>query len=277
MLARFTQKRVLITGGASGLGEAFVNQFAQLGWKIAVVDINLETAQNVADKANQSGAEAIALYCDVGNDKDFKTIAKTIQEKWGGLDIIINNAGIAAAGMMEDLTSKKWNHMININLNSVFRGCHFWQSLLSKNGPAHIVNTASFAGIALEPSMMSYNVSKAAVIALSNTLRAELGGRNIGVSVVCPAFFKTNLVDSMTEDNPEVKEQILKWMARSKVSALDVAKDTINAIENNEFMVISHDYARKIYHFKRLFPKYTMKKMIERGAKIIAHRNKLTK
>jgi NAD(P)-dependent dehydrogenase (short-subunit alcohol dehydrogenase family) len=270
MLNRFKQKRVLITGGASGLGKAIVEQFAKLGWKIAVVDINLEGARQVSEAANNQGAEAIALYCDIGKEDDFTTIAQTIKERWGGLDIIINNAGIATTGMMVDCTSQQWERAINLNLNSVFRGCHFWLPLISQNGPGHVVNTASFAGIAQAPAMMSYNVSKAGVIALSETLRSELGYRHIGVSVICPAFFKTNLLDSMSPTDEGVKPLVKKWMENSKISADDVARDVIKGIENNQLMVISHDYARKTYRFKRFFPKTYMKKLIKKMPQIMA-------
>jgi len=274
MLKRFTQRRVLITGGASGLGKAIVEEFAELGWKIAVVDINLSGAEEVAAAANMRGAAAIALYCDIGKDEDFITIAETIKDQWGGLDIIINNAGIATTGMMADCTSEQWDRAINLNLNSVFRGCHFWLPLISQDGPGQVVNTASFAGIAQAPSMMSYNVSKAGVIALSETLRAELGYRNIGVSVICPAFFKTNLLDSMSPSEAGVKPLVEKWMADSKVTAIDVAKDVLKGIEKNQLMVISHDYARNAYRFKRFFPKTYMKQLIKRVPQIIARKNK---
>ncbi len=276
MLERFKQKRALITGGASGLGKALVLQFAQLGWKIAVVDINLEQAQKVTYLANEAGAEAIALYCDVGQDKDFQTIARQIRESWGGLDIIINNAGIASAGMMVDMPREEWDRVLNLNLNSVFRGCHYWLSLLPENGPAHVVNTASFAGIAQAPAMMSYNVSKAGVIALSESLRAELGYRNIGVSVICPAFFKTNLVASMPQVDSAVKSQVNKWMESSKINANDVARDLLVGIEKNQLMVISHDYARKYYLFKRFFPKTYMKQLIKRVPQMLSRKQKRT-
>ncbi|MDH5433018.1 MAG: SDR family NAD(P)-dependent oxidoreductase [Gammaproteobacteria bacterium] len=268
MLTRFKQKSVLITGGASGLGEQLVYQFAQLGWKIAVVDISLEKATTVAEKAHKMGAEVNVYYCDVGKDEDFVTIAEAIKKQWGGLDIIINNAGIASSGMMEEINNEEWYNVLNINLNSVYRGCHYWMPLLPENGPAHIVNTASFAGIMLEPSMMSYNVSKAGVIALSKTLRAEVGGRDIGVSVVCPAFFKTNLVESMTHASDAVKNQINKWMETSGVTAEDVAKDILNAIEKNRLFVVTHKIARRMMWMFRFFPNYMMKKAIERGHKI---------
>ena len=274
MLTRFKHQSVLITGGASGLGKAIVEKFAQLKWKIAVVDINLDGAENVAEEANKNGATAIPFYCDIAKDDDFKVIASQIKEKWGGLDIIINNAGVATTGMMVDCTPAQWQRAINLNLNSVFRGCHYWLPLLPENGPGHVVNTASFAGIAQAPSMMSYNVSKAGVIALSETLRAELGYRKIGVTALCPAFFKTNLLDSMTPGEEGVKPLVKKWMENSKVTAEDVAMDALNGIEKNQLMVISHEYARKAYRFKRFFPNQYMKKMIASVPKLLTSRYK---
>ncbi len=270
MLSRFTQKRVLITGGASGLGKAIVLKFAKLGWKIAVVDINIEGAKQVADEANALGAEAIALYCDIGKDEDFVSIAADLKNRWDGLDIIVNNAGVATTGMMVDCSPEQWDRAINLNLTSVYRGCNYWLPLLSENGPGHVVNTASAAGLMKAPSMMSYNVSKAGVVALSETLYAELAYRNIGVSVICPAFFKTNLLDSMSPGEEGLKPLVQKWMENSKISADDVADDVLNGIEKNKLMVISHDYARTAYRYKRFFPMRFIKNMSKKVPQIIA-------
>ncbi|PCI67119.1 MAG: short chain dehydrogenase [Gammaproteobacteria bacterium] len=274
MLARFTKKRVLITGGASGLGKAIVMKFAKLGWKIAVVDINIDGAKQVAEDANKLGAEAIALYCNIGEDEHFISIAKDLKSRWDGLDIIVNNAGIATTGMMVDCPPEQWHRAINLNLTSVYRGCNYWLPLMEQDGPGHVVNTASAAGIMLAPSMLSYNVSKAGVVALSDTLRSELAYRNIGVSVICPAFFKTNLLDSMSPSEQGLKPLVQKWMENSKITADDVAMDVINGIEKDTFMVISHDYARKAYRFKRFFPKMFMKGMIKKVPQIIASKKK---
>jgi len=274
MLARFTKKRVLITGGASGLGKAIVMKFAKLGWKIAVVDINIDGAKQVAEDANKMGAEAIALYCNIGEDEHFISIAKDLKSRWDGLDIIVNNAGIATTGMMVDCPPEQWDRAINLNLTSVYRGCNYWLPLIDQDGPGHVVNTASAAGIMLAPSMLSYNVSKAGVVALSDTLRSELAYRNIGVSVICPAFFKTNLLDSMSPSEQGLKPLVEKWMESSKITADDVAMDVIKGIEKDTFMVISHDYARKAYRFKRFFPKMFMKGMIKKVPQIIASKKK---
>ncbi|PHS20661.1 MAG: short chain dehydrogenase [Kangiella sp.] len=274
MLARFTKKRVLITGGASGLGKAIVMKFAKLGWKIAVVDINIDGAKQVAEDANKMGAEAIALYCNIGEDEHFITIAKDLKSRWDGLDIIVNNAGIATTGMMVDCPPEQWDRAINLNLTSVYRGCNYWLPLMSQDGPGHIVNTASAAGLMQAPSMMSYNVSKAGVVALSETLYAELAYRNIGVSVICPAFFKTNLLDSMLPGEEGLKPLVQKWMENSKVTADDVADDVLDGIEKNKLMVISHDYARKAYRFKRFFPMRFIKNNCKKVPQIIASRQK---
>jgi short-subunit dehydrogenase len=124
------------------------------------------------------------------------------------------------------------------------------------------------------PSMMSYNVSKAGVVALSETLYAELAYRNIGVSVICPAFFKTNLLDSLSPGEESLKPLIKKWMENSKITADDVANDVLNGIEKNKLMVISHDYARKAYRFKRFFPMRFIKGMSKKVPQIIASKQK---
>ena len=275
MLTRFTHKRVIITGGASGLGRAIVHQFAKLGWKIAVVDINLDGATEVATEANKMGAEALPLFCDVGKDEDFISIAALLKEKWGGLDVIVNNAGIATTGMLVDCPPEQWHRAINLNLTSVYRGCNYWLPLIEKNGPGHIVNTASAAGLLKAPSTLSYNVSKAGVVALSESICVELAHRDIGVSVICPSFFKTNLLDSMTAEEQIIRPLIEKWMESSDITADDVAADVITGIENNELIVISHEDAKQAYLHKREQPEHFIKEMSANVPKIIASMEKL--
>jgi len=262
------QKRVMITGGASGLGKALVEAFALLGWKIAILDINLSGALQVAETVNhqENGSEAIALAMDVSQQQDFEKVKKIIVERWGGMDIIINNAGIAATGFLEDTTPNQWRKMMDINLDGVYRGCYFWRDLIPDNGPGHIVNIASFAGIALAPGMLSYNVSKAAVMALSESLRIELAYKNIGVSMACPAFFKTNLVSSMSESSTAIKEKVNQWMDASKIDAKQVAWDILKGIDKNKRLMISHDYARRLHLFKRFLPNYYIQKISQKSA-----------
>lgn len=262
MLIKFKQQRVLITGGASGLGKALVEAFAKLGWSVWIADLNSKAASHLSNELTTThpSLNIQVSQCDITSEDDFLSLSKSIAQQWGSLDIIINNAGIASAGLLEETGLEKWNRTIETNLTGVFLGCFHLEKLLAENGPAHIVNIASFAGIAQAPGMVAYNVSKAGVMALSESLRIELAHRNIGVTVACPAFFQTNLVDSMQESSIAVKQQVKKWMAKSKIDANDVALDIINGIERNKFLVISHDYARRIYWLKRFFPSFYMRK-----------------
>ncbi len=262
MLNRFKQQRVFITGGASGLGKALVEAFAKMGWSIWIADINSQMASDFKQQleASNPSLDIRVSQCDITSEEDLLSLSQSIAEQWGSLDIIINNAGIASSGLLEDTNLAQWNRTIDTNLTGVFQGCYRLASLLPDTTPGQIVNIASFAGIAQAPGMVAYNVSKAGVIALSESLRIELGHRNIGVTVACPAFFQTNLVDSMHGSSDAVKQQVQKWMATSKIDAHDVALDILKGIERNKFMVISHDYARKIYWLKRFFPAYYMRK-----------------
>jgi len=268
MLDRFTRKRVLITGGASGLGKALVENFCRLGWQVAIADVELTGAKNLASELGVSQDDILLLQCDVTKDSDFRNVSDAISSNWQGVDVIINNAGIASSGFLEATSLAQWQRTLDVNLNGVFRGLHFWRDLLPQRSPGYIVNVASFAGIALAPGMLSYNVSKAAVIALSESLRIEMSDQNIGVSVACPAFFKTNLVSSMSESSETTRAQVSRWMEASAVSADGVAQDIIQAIERNRFMVISHPDARKIARFKRWVPERFFKQLAKKVAKL---------
>ena len=186
--------------------------------------------------------------------------------------MLVNNAGVASAGKLENTDQTEWQRLINLDLLSVVYGTKALLPLLKQSNKAHIVNTASFAGIALMPGMMTYNIAKAGVIAFSETLHGEMSIHNIGVSVACPAFFKTNLVSSMGDVNPKTKSFIDKQMKTSGVSADDVAKNIFDAVNKNTFMIISHKQSRYQYLLKRFFPnmflnkKANIYKKIQQGA-----------
>jgi short-subunit dehydrogenase len=156
---------------------------------------------------------------------------------------------------------------------SVIYGTQAMMPLLYKSKKAHIVSTASFAGIALMPGMMTYNVTKAGVIAFSETLHGELAHLNIGVSVACPAFFQTNLVSSMTNASDRTKGFISNQMQTSGVTADDVAKDIYDGVTNNTFMIISHKESRKQYLLKRFFPSKSLAQKVKIFAKLMQNKN----
>lgn len=248
-------QRVFITGGASGLGRALALRYARDGARVCIGDINPEQGAEVEQQINAAGGEGLYMACDVRRLADFEKVRDELVERWGGVDIVVNNAGVATAGTIEDSTLADWDWILDINVMGVVRGCKVFTPLLKKQGSGSFVNIASMAGLMLAPLMSSYNVSKAGVIALSETLNHELFDDGIHVSAVCPAFFQTNLTASMRSDIPGVQQNVGKLMKRSNVTAEDVAEDIHRAVVKKQFWVLPHKTERRLWYIKRASPK----------------------
>ena len=247
-------KRVFITGGASGLGFALALRFAREGWRVAVADINDERCTTACASIDKAGGESLAVRCDITSDVEVEEAADHVAREWGGLDVLINNAGVASAGTLLDTSMDDWRWMIDINLLGAVRVSRAFLPLMKEASSGHVINIASAAGIVQSPGMASYNVAKAGMIALSETLKNELKPYNIGVTVVCPSFFVTNLLESFKGDDTGAREVANRLMDRSKLTADDIAEATWQGMKNNDFFVFGHSEARLAYHFKRLFP-----------------------
>lgn len=256
-------KNILITGAASGLGKAIANLYANKGWNVLVVDIQDDLGQAFVKELNEVGFSAEYYHCDIGQIQSFNELHDAVAAKYECIDILVNNAGVASAGTLESTTESEWKRLIDLDLMSVIYGTKALLPLLHKSKKAHIISTASFAGIALMPGMMTYNVAKAGVIAFSETLHGEMAMHNIGVSVVCPAFFQTNLVNSMDGASEKTKGFINNQMQTSGVTADDVAQDIYKSVEKKKFMILSHKQSRRQYLYKRLFPVNTLKQKIK--------------
>ena len=248
-------KRVFITGGASGLGRAIALRYAREGAKVCIGDINPELGAAVEKEINNDGGEGLFLQCDVRRYPDFEKVRDQLVEKWGGVDVVINNAGVASAGAIEDTTIGDWEWILDINVMGVVRGCKAFTPLFKEQGSGTFVNVASMAGLMLAPMMDSYNVSKAGVIALSETLSQELRDSGIHVSCVCPAFFQTNLVSHMRSDIPGVQQNVTKLMKRSTLTAQDIAEAVYRGEQNKSFWVLPHARERRMWMLKRHAPK----------------------
>jgi NAD(P)-dependent dehydrogenase (short-subunit alcohol dehydrogenase family) len=258
----YSNTRVLITGAGSGLGKALALHFSRKGWRVAVADINLASAQQTVAEI---GANVLALHIDVTSDESWSQTIAQLQQEWGGVDVLINNAGVASAGTVEDSPIDQWQWIININLLGCVRGSRAVIPLMKAQNSGHIVNIASFAGIANPPAMASYNATKAAVISLSETLRFELFP-NIGVSVACPSFFKTALMKTSGEQAqgghstaPQMERIVGRLMDSATITSEQVAADIYDAVMKNRFLVITHPDARQRYHFKRITPELYFK------------------
>lgn len=237
---------VVITGAGSGLGRALALHYARNGWSVAALDIDRSAAETTAQEVMATGGDALAAEVDVRDEASVNAGATAAGERFGRIDAWINNAGIAAAGTVAETELSQWQTVVDIDLLGVVRGARAAIPWLRKAGGGHIANIASFAGIATPPGLASYNVAKAGVVALSETLRLELADDDIHVCVACPSFFKTNLLATSRsvagedeDEAPRPMEKVTeKLMARSTFTAEDVAAAIYRAAERGQFLVL---------------------------------------
>lgn len=248
-------QRVFITGGASGLGRALALHYARKGAKVCIGDVNPEAGQATEAELSAAGGEGLFLPCDVRRVTDLEHVRSELEQRWGGVDIVVNNAGVASAGSIEDTTMADWEWILDINVLGVVRGCKVFTPLFRQQGSGTFVNVASMAGLMLAPMMDSYNVSKAGVIALSETLSLELRDAGIRICCVCPSFFQTNLTSGMRSDLPGIQQNINGLMKRSTVTADDVAADIGRAVKQGDFWVLPHQRERRLWLLKRHAPR----------------------
>ncbi len=263
-MKRFSAKRVFITGAGSGLGRAMALEFASLGWKVGAGDINEKAMNETCAMITSAGGTPLGIKCDVSKQKDFTRSSLVLQKEWNGIDILVNNAGIAAGGIFEKISDEQWDRIISINLKSVIYSCRTFIPLMKKQGSGHILNIASNAGITCLPEMSSYNITKAGVIALSETLRGELFPHNIGVTVACPTFIKTNLLDSFSSTDASQKKMAEWLMKNSQITAEEFARYTIKSVEENKLYTIAQSDGRKLWYMKRFRPEWFFNSISEK-------------
>ncbi|MCH7892886.1 MAG: SDR family oxidoreductase [Proteobacteria bacterium] len=245
-------RRVLITGAASGLGKSLALRFAADGWRVAVCDLDEDRLSQTAEEIDRGGGTCMYLRADVTSEQDIEQLAESVSDHWGGLDVLVNNAGIAIAGRTDETSMEEWRRIFEVNFFGVLRTTQAMLPLIAQGG--HIINVASFAGIAAAPGLVAYNTTKAAVISFSESLRAELVDREIGVSVACPAFFKTRLMETSGAPHDKTRAMVERVMERSKITADDVAEQVFASVRTRQFMLIPHVDARWYWRWKRFFP-----------------------
>lgn len=265
-------KHVLITGGASGLGAALVKHYASRGAKICIADLNATRAIDVISANAHQAAELFFQPCDITNQADIEELLQVLTARWGKLDVLVNNAGVATGGALAFEDIEQWQWVLNINLLGMVRMTQCFAPLLAHQTKSQIINIASQAGITPIPYMASYNASKAAVVSFSETMYLELSKDGIQVSVACPSFFATNLDESMRSKQPGVHALVKKLLTRSSTTAEDVAATIINQAETGNFMILSHKEGRMAYRLKRYMPtnhylKMMLKKLKKFGPK----------
>jgi NADP-dependent 3-hydroxy acid dehydrogenase YdfG len=264
-------RRVLITGAGSGLGRALAFRYAEAGWRVACADIRRERAEETVGLITGFGIGAMALQVDVGRDESFEDLRDEILAAWEGVDLVINNAGVSGGGSVLNASMADWQWMLNINLLGVVRGCRLFGPVLIEQGAGHLVNIASFAALAGGPGMATYATAKAGVVTVSEGLRADLEGSGVKVSVVCPSFFQTNLLEGFRAPDGAALKMATALMRDAKESAADIAEAIYRGVERGEFLILPSADVRNRWRLKRWFPELYFRKLMQlvraRGAR----------
>lgn len=236
--------RALVTGGASGLGLALVEGLLERGVRVLATDVHAERPAALPEAAEYR-------RLDVTSDVDWAAAHDHVVETRGGLDLLFNNAGVAAGGRIELSEMDQWQWIIDINLLGVVRGCRTFVPLMKESGAGHLINTSSAAGLVHPPRMSEYTAVKAGVVALSESLRYELQPFGVRVSVVCPTFFRTNLTASMRGKDESAQKSAAKLIEGSSRSAADVAAVVLRQVERGTPVILTDREGRLAWAAKR--------------------------
>jgi NAD(P)-dependent dehydrogenase (short-subunit alcohol dehydrogenase family) len=260
-MKNFNAKVAVITGAASGLGREFASRAAGLGMHLVLADVEQEGLERAKTELESSGATVLAMQCDVRKGAQVQALADAAMEKFGAVHLVFNNAGVGSGGLIWESSEADWEWVLGVNLWGVIHGVRIFTRLMLEHAArdpsfeGHIVNTASMAGLLNAPTMGVYNVSKHAVVSLSETLYHDLQlvDAPIGASVLCPYFVPTGIsqshrnrpADVGTTDGPTASQlasqaMTSKAVESGKVSAADVARLTFDAIADGQFYIYSH-------------------------------------
>ncbi|HEX8612808.1 MAG TPA: SDR family oxidoreductase [Telluria sp.] len=260
-MKNFQDKVAVITGGASGLGREFAKRAAGLGMKLVLADVQQDALDATQAELEGEGAQVLAMICDVRKGEQVQALADATMARFGAVHLVFNNAGVGSGGLIWENSEADWEWVLGVNLWGVIHGVRIFTKLMlecAKQDPqyeGHIVNTASMAGLLNAPTMGVYNVSKHAVVSLTETLYHDLQlvEAPIGASVLCPYFVPTGISQSHRNRPEDVKmtggptasqkaaqAMTVKAVESGKVSAGDVAQMTFDAIRDGQFYIYSH-------------------------------------
>jgi NAD(P)-dependent dehydrogenase (short-subunit alcohol dehydrogenase family) len=234
--------RALVTGGSSGLGAALVDAYVGRGAQVLICDLNEPTP--VVEEAD-------FLRLDVRSDEDWSAAVDWVDEHWGGLDVLVNNAGVAGGGRLDVATMAEWEWITQINLFGVVRGTRAFVPTFKRQRGGQVVNVASLAGLVHPAGMGSYNAVKAAVVAFTETLGHELAEYGVTAHVVCPSYFRTGLVDAMQGSDKAVGAVIGALVANAPLGPDEIAAEILEALDRGEELILPDEAARAAYELKR--------------------------
>jgi NAD(P)-dependent dehydrogenase (short-subunit alcohol dehydrogenase family) len=227
-------RRVLVTGAASGLGAALAEAFEARGDEVLRTDVSGEV-----------------FRLDVTSDEDWAAALAHVEATWGGLDVLVNNAGVAGGGRLDVAGLDEWEWITQINLFGAVRGTRTFVPLLKRQRSGAIVNVASLAGLVHPAGMASYNAVKAAVVALTETTGHELASYGVTAHVVCPSYFRTNLMASMRGRDQALAGVMAHLVDSSPTSAQQVATAVLDGLDRGEEVILPDPAARQAWALKQ--------------------------
>ncbi|WP_369188999.1 SDR family oxidoreductase [Streptomyces sp. R08] len=260
---RFGGQLVLVTGAGSGIGRATAFAFAESGARVVAVDRDAESAARTAELARLIGApEAWAETVDVSDEQAMEKLAEKVAAEYGVVDVLVNNAGIGLSGSFFDTTPEDWKKVLDVNLWGVIHGCRLFGKQMAERGQGgHIVNTASAAAFQPSKALPAYSTSKAAVLMLSECLRAELSGQGIGVSAICPGLVNTNITSTAHFAGVDADEEKRRQKKSARLYGMrnyppeKVADAIVRAVVRNEAVVPVTPEARGAHLMSRFTPR----------------------
>lgn len=247
-------KNIVITGAASGLGRALALELAGRGCRIGIMDIDMDGSKETLQMVEQAGGRGEVYRLDVRSVAEWESAASHFFNEWGSVDVLINNAGVVCIGHVGEVSMEDWEWIFSINFWGMLNGCHTFIPLMKARGSGHIVNIASAAGLLCMQEQAPYNTTKAAIIALSETLRSELSPFRIGVTAVCPMFFKTSLLDAMRYTDEFESDFAHCTFDNARSTAGDVARAVVRGVEKRKLYVVPQRPGRVLWSIKRIKP-----------------------
>jgi NAD(P)-dependent dehydrogenase (short-subunit alcohol dehydrogenase family) len=248
------QARAVVTGAGSGLGRELAVQLGRRGSRLIIADVNGDRAEETVALVKAAGGSASAFACDVTRAEQLEAVAVEAERLYGGTDLLVNNAGVAGAGLVGEMPIKDWEWMLQVNLFGAIHGCHAFLPRMKAQGHGWILNVSSCAAFAVLPEMAAYNVSKAAVVALTETLYAELATTRLCVTALCPTFFKTNLMESFRSPSDRQRKLAEGMFKASTMTVEQVAAIGLRDLERGTLISLPQYDASFVWRVKRWIP-----------------------
>jgi NAD(P)-dependent dehydrogenase (short-subunit alcohol dehydrogenase family) len=243
----------VITGGASGIGHGIAVAFADAGAHVVVADVDLEAAERVAAEIGGRGVRSLAVHTDVARAESLEALAEAAYEAFGVVNVLCNNAGVGAVGVLDKVSPGDWQWVLSVNVGGVYHGVRaFVPRMKAQGAPAHVVNTASEHGLGVPSGQLAaYTASKHAVIGLSDVMRRDYAG-SIGVSVLCPGLVSTQIWNA-ARNRPEehggavhLPARVGRRWEREGMDPLAVGRRVVEGVRRGDFFILTHPEVRAL-------------------------------